>query len=91
MQYHYYLILIDSIHFQIHFFWYVGDSGGPLMTYDINNSPVLVGVVSWGYGCARPNYPGIHLNISLHYLNRLLQFTIFFLFFFLKVFIVVSL
>jgi secreted trypsin-like serine protease len=32
-----------------------GDSGGPL--YDAEND-VLVGVVSWGNGCALPGYPG---------------------------------
>jgi Secreted trypsin-like serine protease len=32
-----------------------GDSGGPI--YDANNN-VLVGVVSWGNGCAQTGFPG---------------------------------
>lgn len=36
-----------------------GDSGGPLVA---NNT--LVGVVSQGEGCARPNYPGIYTDVT---------------------------
>ncbi|KAL7539766.1 hypothetical protein ACHAWF_006500, partial [Thalassiosira exigua] len=40
-----------------------GDSGGPMIKY-VNNSPVLVGITSWGYGCARANYPGVYARVS---------------------------
>lgn len=38
-----------------------GDSGGPL--YD-KNTDTLVGVTSWGNGCALQNYPGVYSRIS---------------------------
>ena len=38
-----------------------GDSGGPLYDSDSNT---LVGVVSWGHGCAHPDYPGVYSRIS---------------------------
>jgi len=41
-----------------------GDSGGPLMTRDKNDSYVLIGAVSWGYGvCTSKNYPGVYASI----------------------------
>jgi len=40
-----------------------GDSGGPLFVSK-NSNPVLIGVVSWGQGCARDNYAGVYARVS---------------------------
>ncbi|XP_042867708.1 transmembrane protease serine 9-like [Penaeus japonicus] len=45
-----------------------GDSGGPLVMDNGNGSYLLIGIVSWGIECAKPENPGVYANVA-NYVN----------------------
>ena len=41
------------------------DSGGPMVYHNRRDDEwLLVGIVSTGFGCARPGFPGIYTKVS---------------------------
>ena len=42
-----------------------GDSGGPLvLKREDSDSYELIGIISWGIGCAQQNQPGVYTRIT---------------------------
>lgn len=58
--------LLQEDNFLNDFKKFQGDSGGPLMVSE-GNKWMQVGVVSWGIGCGKGQYPGVYTRLT-HFL-----------------------
>ncbi len=43
-----------------------GDSGGPLMMFTKSQQWELVGITSYGEGCARPDFAGVYTRVAAY-------------------------
>lgn len=62
--------MLSHGHFKIPLI-FQGDSGGPLVCKQ-NSRWYVVGIVTWGQGCAEPHHPGVYMNVK-HYLYWIKQ------------------
>lgn len=54
-----------------------GDSGGPLIIKGDNfTSDLQIGIVSWGKGCAEPDFPGVYTNLAAASVKDFIDFII---------------
>ena len=61
-----YLWIIHYYYYYYYYHYYQGDSGGSLVTGS-NTSPghfIQSGIVSWGFNCAEPDFPGVYARVS---------------------------
>jgi len=49
-----------------------GDSGGPLLKFGNDGKVYVVGIVSFGIGCAHPYFPGVYTNVAkyVHWVHQ---------------------
>ena len=56
-----------------------GDSGGPLNWIDPSTGRAhLIGITSWGTGCARKDYPGVYTKVNDFFLANLRSISVHF-------------
>ncbi|XP_054709106.1 trypsin-1-like [Uloborus diversus] len=49
-----------------------GDSGGPFVQRSESGVSTLIGIVSWGKGCAQPNNPGVYTETA-HFMDWIVR------------------